>query len=231
MFALISKNELERTILKLLLNSLYGKFGQRKKYETTYFKKIPFYIIQKLKQRGEYYELKMFSSEREDCYLITENKKLEKSYISIATIASYITSQARIKLLEGLINNSNKGIGYCDTDSIFLEKYENPNLAISNELGDWKLEDKEVIEVRGLKNYSYIENGLFYDAIKGVSKNSKKIGDYKFQVTKVVKTKEGLRRNIETGAPITKEKTISNKYDKRTIIKGGQTLPLIINEI
>lgn len=219
-------NELSKTILKLLLNSLYGKFGMREKYETTYYKKIPHSKITKLKEEQKFYELKLFSHERNDCYLVTENLKTKKSFFSIPTLASYITSAARIKLLDGLLKNENNTVVYCDTDSIFLESTKNLSIPISNELGDWKLEDKKVIEIRGLKNYTYIEEGKQKDAIKGVSKRSEELERYTFKSVKVTKTKEAIRRNIETGKPQEQIKIITNKYDKRIVNIDGTTKPI-----
>lgn len=224
-----SDNELNRQILKLLLNSLYGKFGMREKYKTTYYKRIPFATIESLKRQNKFYELKLFSHSRNDCYLVTENTQTKKSFFSIPSIASYITSGARIMLLDGLLKNENNSVVYCDTDSIFLENDTKLNLPLSNELGEWKLENKKIIEVRGLKNYTYIdEKGETKDAIKGVSKKAIEKERFHYEIQKYTKTKEAIRRNIETGKNQKHEKIISNKYDKRTVLKDGNTKPLKI---
>lgn len=224
-----TSNELMKLILKLILNSLYGKFGMRYKFSEVYYKEIPFELIDELKSKNLFYKLKMFSHERTDCYLILENEQFKRSFFSIPSIASYITSEARTRLLKGLLNNQDKKIVYCDTDSIFLEDWEKPNLNISNKLGDWKLEDKHIIEVRGLKNYTYLdEKGNEKDAIKGVSKRSKEIERFKFETTKYVKTKEAIRRNLEAGKQIRVVKTVTNKYDKRIVLPNGNTLPLTL---
>lgn len=223
-----SENELTKLIIKLLLNSLYGKFGMREKYTTQYYSRIPHKKIQELKNSNTYYELKLFSSERSDCYLITENNKTKKSFFAIPSFASYITSAARVYLLkEGLIKNENVGIAYCDTDSIFVPVSCEPSVPLGSALGEFKLEEKTVTDIRGLKNYSYIDNeGKKHDAIKGVSKNSEKISKNKYKALKFYKTKEAIRRQKVTGDNFYQEKELKHVYDKREILKNGETKPL-----
>lgn len=220
-----TENEFLKFFYKLLMNSLYGRFGMKKKYTTTYYDTIPYDEIFELKRNFEYYELKLFSHKRNDCYLVTENKKAEKMFFSIPSIASYITSAARMELLKGILSNK-ESIVYCDTDSVFLED-KPKEIEIGNELGQWKLEDKKVIEVRGLKNYSVRgKYGVEIKIIKGVNKKSIEINNFHFQVEKFYKTKESIRREKETGEKYISEKIITNKYDKRIVNPDGSTNPI-----
>lgn len=222
------QNELNKFILKLLLNSLYGKFGMRKKYQTTYYNNIPVDEIELLQKNNNYYELKLFNKNRSDCYLVTQNEKFEKMYYSIASIASYITSGARIELLKGLLANENNEVVYCDTDSIFLNGSVE-GIKLGNELGEWKREDKKILEIRGLKNYVYYDESskTIKEAIKGVSKNAEKIGENKYRTLTYYKTKEAIRRQKPTGEQFYKEKTLTHEYNKRIIIdKFGNTKPI-----
>lgn len=222
-----STNELMKFIYKLLMNSLYGRFAMRIKHTSEYFNEIPVEQIEDLENLDKFYELKMFSAEREDCFLITENEKMKVSFTAIPLFSSYITSEARIKLLGGMLDNIKNRISYCDTDSIFCEKHFIGKM--SNELGDWKLEDKLVTEVRGLKNYSYIDSDkMMHDVIKGVSRNSKKISANQYEKLSYLKTKESLRRNKESGSKKLQTKTLTHVYDKRLILKTGQTKPLML---
>lgn len=219
-----TENELEKFRDKILLNSLYGRFAMRLKYETTYFDMIPFELIDELQKTEQFYLLKTFSENRDDCFLITENQKFKNSFFSIPTWSSYITSAARIKLLEGLLNNFNNGVTYCDTDSIFLTGEFSGD--VGKNLGQWKLEEKTVIQINGLKNYVYTDSNGTHEAIKGVSKNSEKIGEGKYKVTKYFKTKEALRRNEEAGEQFEQTKELKHIYDKRIILKDGNTKPI-----
>jgi hypothetical protein len=219
-----TNNELEKMIDKLKSNSLYGKFGQKIKYNTEYFDLLPFEIIEELKINEKFYELKMFSQLRNDCFLTTERKEYKNSFFAIPSFSSYITSYCRVLLLKSLLENEKNGVVYCDTDSVFLEGEFLGK--VNNELGSFKLENKTVTEIRGLKNYSAIENGIPKDIIKGVSKNSVKITEGKYEVMKYYKTLESLRRNIEAGLQYKMIKELKHKYDKRTVLKNGMTLPI-----
>lgn len=242
-----SKSEIRKMILKLLLNNLYGKFAMRKKYTNEYFETIPHEFLEELRRKKTYYTVKNFSALRDDCFIEYENVQFEKSYFAIAVFASYITSYSRVKLLDGLVHNQ-KGLKYCDTDSLFITE-EPKNLKIGLELGEYKKEDKNIKHIYGLKNYLYTTSeGEEKRKLKGVNKMGtqvydsntikKEIGkdviiekgyDY-FLQPRYIKTKEGLRRGIKTGMNTTSLKVIKNNYDKRVICDNGRTKPIILNE-
>ena len=228
-----SNNEIDKLLYKLKMNSLYGKFGMRAKFTTTYYEQVPYNLIAELKEADKYVDIKLFSAIRQDCFLVTENEQLKASFFAIPTISSYITSEARIMLLKNLLANENNEVCYCDTDSIFLSGKFIGN--ISNNLGDFKLEEKKITEVRGLKNYSAInEFGEKKDIIKGISKNSieKKTASGKttYETKRYYKSKASLRNKKEAGLGYTVLKTISGNYDKRAILEDGNTTPLICKD-
>lgn len=231
-----TNNELEKLIYKLMMNSLYGKFGQRNKYKTAYYKDIPYDEIQQYQEQEKFCEVKIFNNDRLDCYVITENESLKNSFYAIPVYASYITSQARLLLLKNLLKNESFKVVYCDTDSIFVDS-DNDNTiyfngTLSNDLGSFKLEPKQVTEIRGLKNYTYIdEYGTEKQVIKGISRNANKTVDYKngiikYKINKYIKTKQAIRQNKEPGEAFISEKILKHEYDKRIVLSGGETKPL-----
>lgn len=227
-----SKDELNRMIYKLKMNSLYGRFAMRMKLTTTYYDNIPFQLIQELKEAEKYVDIQVFNAERNDCYLITENEKFKNSFFSVPVFSSYITSSARILLLKHLTKNEHNSVVYCDTDSIFIEgSFEG---SLGEGLGEFKKEDKKIIEVRGLKNYTCINGeGTKIDVIKGISRSAKvskekKTGDTVYEVPKYIKTKQALRQGKESGKSYMMRKTLTGKYDKRVVLKDGQTKPIEI---
>lgn len=223
-----AENELEKLIEKLLQNSLYGRFAMRMKYTTTYYEDIPFELVDELDKTEKFYSLKVFSELRNDCFLITENEKMKNSFFSIPTFSSYITSEARIVLLKSLLENDYNKIVYCDTDSVFLQG--NFNGIINTNIGSFKKEEKTIKEIRGLKNYVYIDSeGKEKETIKGVSKRAEKIGENRYRITKYYKTKEGLRRNKEAGKSFEMIKELRHIYDKRIILLNGDTKPIKLN--
>ncbi len=235
-----SEDEFFKYFYKIKLNGLYGRFAMRKKYIDEYFEDVPFDIIDDLQRSNSYYSIKRFSVERDDCFLTTVNPANEVSFMAVPAWSSYITSYARLELLKGLLNNLGNGITYCDTDSIFSNDKFIGN--ISKDLGDWKKENKIVTEIRGLKNYSYLnlESGKEHDVIKGISKRAVKISklfgvrwdvmseperikNYEYDIRKYLKTKESLRRNKEAGESIIMTKILKNTYDKRVVLEDGET--------
>jgi len=202
----------------------------RMKMTTTYYEQVPFTLIAQLKEDRKYCDIKLFNSIRSDCFLVTENEKMKNSFFSIPMFSSYIASEARVMLLKALLMNEKNGVVYSDTDSIFL--IGNFEGVVSDELGDFKKENKIVTKIRGLKNYNYIgENGKENIVIKGISRGSEKVkenteGEQTYSSEKYFKTKASLRRNKEAGQRYTMVKTISNVYDKRIVLLDGKTKPI-----
>lgn len=225
----MSKDDLERYSLKLFMNSLYGKFSQRITEETVYIEDIQKQkeIILDYRRKGLLIKIQPFNADRNDCFLILKStKKIDISF-SIPSFASYITSAARVVLLKKLIELQDKKVVYCDTDSIFFEI--NNNVETSTALGGWKIENKIVTEIRGLKNYKYIdtEKGEVH-RIKGVPVSATKTGENSYTYENLIKTKEGMRRGLTPGILIKRSKIITGIYDKRVILSNGETEPIIL---
>ena len=112
-----AKNETERGLAKLMLNSLYGKFGMNDNRVT----KIPVAI-------GDTIIYK--TNENNTTYYYKE-------------VASYITSKARCKLAS-FMNRCYDHFLYCDTDSIYYIGHEVPetfkDVVDPKKLGYWKYE-------------------------------------------------------------------------------------------
>lgn len=222
-------DELNRTIYKLKMNSLYGRFAMKIKSKTTYYDEIPYDLIVQLKEANKFCDVKIFSQIRNDCFLVTDSDSVKNSFHSIPVYSSYITSEARIILLKNLLANEKNGLCYCDTDSVFLTgEFEGK---ISDRLGEFKEENKIVTEIRGLKNYTYEVDNVSFDAIKGVSKNSiktidNKTGNIKYSTPKYYKTLQSLRNKKEAGQSYVMTKVLSEIYDKRIILNNGDTKPI-----
>lgn len=239
----VNENEFERNRYKILMNSLYGKFAQQVKPEQIYIEDYEkeFDKIQEYQKSKQLVEIKMFSKNRKDCFLLINSKR--KVVHSIPLFSSYITSFARVLLLNSLIQYKNYIPVYCDTDSIFFELL--PPIKTSNELGQWKLENKFITEIKGLKNYKYIVNNKLYEKIKGVPSTEKdfyyfdgktikkdkrciKISENEFEYFTLIKSKSALRQNKKERSIIKVKKVNLCQYDKRVIIENGNTLPICL---
>ena len=112
-----AKNDVERSLAKLMLNSLYGKFGMNDSRIT----KLPVGVGDTI----IYHTL-----DNNTTYYYKE-------------IASYITSKARCKLAS-FMNRCGDNFLYCDTDSVYYIGHEIPDVfkdvVDSKKLGYWKYE-------------------------------------------------------------------------------------------
>ena len=132
--ASVSKNQGMRTIAKLMLNSLYGKFASNPELKS----KFP-----------EYDSYNDFIN-----YNTSEVEYKEPIYVPVA---SFITSYARRITIESAQKNYHRFL-YADTDSLHLSGWEEPtNIEIDeNKLGAWKLEGK-FTKAKFLRAKCYIE--------------------------------------------------------------------------
>ena len=131
--ATLEKNGAMRSIAKLMLNSLYGKFALNPKVKSKY----PFL------GEGDIIH-----------YRIVEEADRKPIYIPMGV---FITSWARYKTITSAQKVYDRFI-YADTDSLHLEGEEIPDgLEISDtELGKWKLES-HFTKARFIRQKSYIE--------------------------------------------------------------------------
>jgi hypothetical protein len=126
-----------------------------------------------------------------------------------------------------MLKNIDKKITYCDTDSICSEI---EILDISNELGELKKESEVITEIFGCKNYTELKNGQLFRKIKGIPKNAIAINDKKYKFVTMNKAKISLRNSKTAGKFSLKTKQLSNKYDKRFVLKSGETNILKVDE-
>lgn len=174
------KDKISDEMLKIMLNSLYGKFGQLKKENT---------IV------GECSELEIGSHlvidhDTKECYMtkrfagkvIKSVSTKEESYNSFPAIASYCTAYARMELLEAIEKADWKNVFYCDTDSVFINQAGFDNLkgyVDPSKLGMLKLEYvSNGMIIKGCKDYIIFKDKekegitIKETKIKGVNKKS-----------------------------------------------------------
>jgi hypothetical protein len=196
----------ERSFYKLMLNSLYGKFGQHKAttefvqyddedfdYVDDVFNETRNWLRLKLK------EMAMENLERskddiqvrfnfnEKYYNIypqffTYQKELNSEYPIL--IAAEITAAARI---ENYNRQKELGFGnviYTDTDSFFVDvSKKNEELSkvlnkyMYDDIGGWKIENSGSFIGYGPKNYEFTDkDGNVNRKLKGIKKNAKVVG-------------------------------------------------------
>lgn len=159
----IEGNVGKKNIVKMLLNSLWGKTGQKdicKKDEFLTMKQF-FELLSK----EEKYNVLDFEEMSTDNIFVQytpiagdDDEKLNLNNSNPA-VASYTTSQARLVLYDAMEILGDRVL-YHDTDSLIYRYLEDdlpqPLIAESTEIGKWELE-KEIIEYVsiGAKSYAY----------------------------------------------------------------------------
>ena len=231
-----NNNPLYNWICKLFLNSLYGKFGQREKEIELENEREGF----KVGYTKEVYVDKDKNIEVRNVYHLGNNRIVTKkvnhnAYNSFVAIASYVTSYARVKMLQYLFLVDGQNL-YMDTDCICIKKsvYEKKKdkLPISEKLGDLKIENEGNMVIRGLKDYIFEKPNEKIEKIKGVNlKIAKKINDHTFEQLKFMKAKsllkEGIYNRVEGRMMQIK---LNRYYNKGVVLKDGRIRPFWIYE-
>lgn len=131
-------------ICKILLNSLYGKFGQKeKKFILTRLNWDE--VRDRLLEDGA--EVRDYDPER-GLYEVSRPRRVSHRVVNIA---AQVTAMGRVRLNEEIIANADR-IVYCDTDSIHIAGELEPE-KVSSALGAWKLEKSGVGIYTGRKQY------------------------------------------------------------------------------
>ena len=138
-----SKDQPMNLIAKLLLNSLYGRFGMQPQLHSHIF--ANFSEVQELCTK---FEIIDYIEIDKDLYFVTyeseDSNELDSSFsknsgVSVS-IASAVTAYARVYMSQ-FKNNQDYNLFYTDTDSIFVDKELNSSL-VNSGLGNMKLEYK-----------------------------------------------------------------------------------------
>ena len=214
-------------ICKLLLNSLYGKFGQKAE-QWIKIGAAPDEIdrIELLYKQGEnrWYKLRYLLGE------VWESCEFEETYNSFPAIAAHVTGYARIYLwslmkLAGLGNYV-----YCDTDSLIVNDIGLKNLESridETKLGFLKTESvTENLVIRGLKDYSTDTKTV----IKGISKKAIRISDNQFKQELWPSFTGILRGKATDGYGVkTQYKTLCREYSKGIVNNDGTVRPFVLD--
>ena len=212
----------KKFIAKLMLNSLYGKFGQHRELDTF-----------EVSEDSPYMYLPYLN--------LARVKTLSYAKYIHSEIAGLITSYARLRLYSLFERAGKENIYYCDTDSIITSK----ELSTSDALGDIKNEDniKSFIAINP-KVYAYIttDNSKIVIKAKGLDAKALKYQDfenalykgdfsafiYQFErlaTFKEVKTRKQVRG---FGDKLKIIRQMRKHYSKRYILNNFDTKPIVV---
>ena len=147
-------------IAKILMNSLYGKFGQKENKYTLCrlnYKELTDALLE------EGTSVKNYDPER-GLYEVSRPRRISHRVVNIA---AQVTSMGRTALNTAILENAER-IVYCDTDSIHIKGELDPKF-ISTALGAWKLEQRGEGIYTGRKQY-IISGKIRFKGMKVVDK-------------------------------------------------------------
>ena len=241
-------------LYKIIMNSLYGKTGQKKikrsvvchddGTEVEVDPDIVDYDIHYVatSQRRVTETYKTFGGR---IYLESIDPEDIESENSFPAIAAHVTAHARMLLFSYIEAAGLEHTHYCDTDSVFVdqhgyEKLEAMDMIDPDRLGALKIEDKIWdFNIRGCKDYKYKYkdkdgNAHQVDKTKGVSKGSTFVGldengHEMWASTRwngyTTRFKEGDFSTYYNNVII---KTLRREYKKGTIGEDGRVTPFAI---
>lgn len=231
-------NEIYTYLYKIMMNSLYGKFGQKQitteKEETGNNETIGAMIeITYDKENNRIIkEWQYINGYRYHSYTSGE------SYNAFPIIAGAITATARMLLYSFIECAGEKNVYYMDTDSIFTNEegkkaLEKANMLDEKELGKMKLEKFcETLIIRNCKDYTYTEKNKEHIKRKGINVYSNQTREIKKDLYAVEYWSgyhDFLKNKNNFYYTETREKKYSEIYNKG-IVDKGYTHPFVIKE-
>lgn len=215
-------------LCKKMLNSLYGKFGQKAEIWEKIgdcpnepdrvelcFEVGAVRVKQIRYLLGEIYELTGY----------------EESYNSFPAIPAQVSAYGRLHLW-GLMKQAGEGnYFYCDTDSLIVNEEGLCNMQNQIDkvrLGGLKVVDSiERLTIRGLKDYSIETKHV----VKGIRKNAVEIRDGVYEQEQWPSFK-GLLRSGETNTYTVRKvtKVLDRKYTKGHVRTDGTIVPLALGD-
>lgn len=213
-------------LAKILLNSLYGKFGSSADRETIHIRPSIDDVIDKQMQQ-------MPSPISVDAYI--ERTVADTDYM-LPQISAWITSLGRARLATQLLACGREAY-YCDTDAVFTPM----TLVCGTQLGDWKDEyEKDPIE------YAYFvapkvyvlqhKSGKVTNKAKGFARFGEKLPDNavsilqsgeSLPVSRFTKARSVIRGDFGL---IMSRKQIQSTSSKRIFHSDGTSSPIKVNE-
>lgn len=251
----VENNPGRKAVAKLMLNSFWGKFGQRDNLTQTSFVYDPTKFFKLL--RSEATEIHDMYAVTPECMMMTTSRKEDYNEggnaVNIA-IAAFTTSHARIRLLKPMEILGSR-VCYADTDSlIYTLRPGEWDIPVGNMLGDWDSQLKPGEHITQFvacapKVYSYHTNtGRIELKVKGLTQNvfTENILDKNLQPTnkaldfdQLKRLVDGADEQVEVNYPyfikkngrtqqidtVQLSKSLKMVYDKRIILPDFSTMP------
>ncbi|XP_052681401.1 uncharacterized protein LOC128162281 [Crassostrea angulata] len=244
----IEKNPVKRTIAKLFLNCLWGKFAQRLQLPKIEYLSEEEQLTKMLQDSTlEVKGIELLNNvNKPECDLILINYLEKQDFIEDCpfgnvVLAAFTTAHARLHLYDTLEKLGDRAL-YFDTDSIIYQHVEGEyNPTIVNSLGGWtdELEGSHITKFMsgGPKNYAFeTDTGKSVQKVKGITLNHRasQIVTMKALEKMIFKELDEVTVTYPHKIQRTKRHELLTKrftkkyqivYDKRQIINDFKTLP------
>lgn len=200
-------NRSEQMLVKLLMNSLFGKFGQKPyKQDARFIDRADLLMLETM------YPGYKFAGIYKSKYVIT--KEFEKlSYFVNPTIPALVTADARDYIYKFLRLIGGDDLLYTDTDSIIMKNFEKYKhlFNISRNLGEWKIvHDNAEISIKGDKVYMINDKPKIAGVPRGfISKQGFEDGVIKHK--KMITLLNAIKKNATPGEFIDRESVFTVK--------------------
>jgi hypothetical protein len=223
-----SENKIYRALIRLVLNSLYGKFAQYVPIQKTYeeFSDKPYY-------REEYLDID--TGQREMVYkmfntlVIEEGREIGKN--SFVAVSAHITEYARLVLWDIIKPMYPGKVFYVDTDSLKIRSADLDQVRWFKDpqkLGALKTESiREQLEIRGAKSYVTEKERV----IKGVPKSAVEIRPHTFEFLSFPGQTSHMRKRIDRYFEAVKmTRYCPPSYDKGIVHPTGWVEPFHLQQ-
>lgn len=246
-------DKVKEQFVKLLLNSLYGKFAMRGyNWQDYSLKNLEEYYLINGGVLPDHYRSKTWeppiNGPVTNVLLDGLDKPVPFRYLggkiqikmptgehseSFTAISGFITSYAREHLRTLVRIASPFNVYYCDTDSLFVNQRGYRNLINACQINPTELGMLKVVgessewEFNGPKDYRF--GGK--DVLKGIRKNAIKVSKNTFKQVQFEGLKSILKRGGQGYIEIKQIiKHLSREFDKGTITNNGRVIPLVLND-
>jgi DNA polymerase type B, organellar and viral len=212
-------------IAKLLGNSSYGKFGTNRERELIHVRpKLDDVVSKGMMPLQGPLELPVY----------VESVETDADYV-LPHLAAWVTSLARVRLLEFIYQCDPWRVYYCDTDSV----YTCAELGNSTALGGMKREYSDIVEaefiqpkvyrLRHANGHETIRAKGFSEFAKGFAGNFESLKAHdSIQCSAMSKMRTVLRGDF--GLIMRRKRIHENAEDKRQFLKDGSSIPLQVKD-
>ena len=211
---------------KIIMNSLYGKFGQLMGEWETCGKCDPKEVKYWRESRSG--DLKIYHY-RKINGLVQKYEKKREAFNSFCAVASHVTGYARVKMWQLMEKAGRSNVYYCDTDSLFVNSlgYKNLKSELSaSEIGKLKIENEATkLDLLGCKQYVFGSKKKH----KGRKNDAVKLSDNVYKQTQWSTLKTLIQNEDLKNYKVTEViKHFTGKYDKGYLQPNGTVTPLVL---